>query len=128
MKKILLIEDNPGILQLMESAFSSEEYKDCEYQSAPTGIKAIKLLNVYNFDLVIAEEDLSDIKGHEIAEWMGYNENHRETPFILLVSEESLKLFPELRQIGVITTLLQKPITRLKFNTTVIMIMNMKRK
>jgi CheY-like chemotaxis protein len=105
---ILLIEDNPVNLKLMEYTCAYERHT---YLSARTGREAIKYLQQRKFDLVISDENLPEMRGHEIAHWMRQDNNHREVPMILTSVETNHKLFAELTAAGSINMFIPKPFT-----------------
>lgn len=105
---ILLIEDNPVILKLMEYTCAYEKHK---FMSAETGTDGLKLLEQAQFDLVISDENIPGIRGHKIAEWMRRDNRYKEVPMILISVEKDHKLYAELTAAGSINMFIPKPFT-----------------
>lgn len=105
---ILLIEDNPVILKLMEYTCGYEKHT---FKSAMTGSEGMKYLEQNQFDLVISDENLPEIKGHQIAKWMRQNTRYEEVPLILISVEQNHQLFAELSTNGSINMFIPKPFT-----------------
>jgi DNA-binding response OmpR family regulator len=105
---ILLIEDNPVILKLMEYTCEYEKHK-C--MSAGTGTDGLRLLRQVPFDLVISDENIPGIRGHQIAQWMRQDNHYKEVPMILISIEKDHKLYAELSAIGSINMFIPKPFT-----------------
>lgn len=105
-ENILLVEDDPAILRLWEAVV---RITDFQYETAKTGTEAVAALKKGRYNLVVTDENLPGVKGHEIAEWMRESDVYRDTPVILISAEQNSRLFSDLTARGVITLFIPKP-------------------
>lgn len=121
--QILIVEDDPSILQLLQMVVRVSGYT---YEIAKTGLDALKKLKTNDFLLVITDENLPGIKGHEIAEWMRGIDRYKDTPVILISAEQDFRLFSDLLAAGIITLFVPKPSSMNQLKATINLAMNMK--
>ncbi len=89
MKKILLVEDDPEISQLLNLHFDNNLYS---LTSSATGKDALEKISTENYDLIILDIQLPGSNGLEICKKL--RENDSQTPVMMLTSrsEESDKV------------------------------------
>ena len=120
MKKILLVEDNPGDADLARLAFETAEI-DCEIRLAESGEKALEIAtefansaSAWAPDLVLLDLKLPMMTGHEVLRRLKEDETLRRIPVIALSSSaaaEDIELSYDLSVNGYI----QKPINMAGF-------------
>jgi len=102
-KKILIVDDERGIVYLLEELLSSAGY---ETSSAATGLKAIESIGKESFDLLILDFQLPMKNGLEIINEI--SEQGIETPVIMMTGmSEQVEILSE--KINQIVGLLRKP-------------------
>jgi len=84
--KLLFVEDEPVLLQEMESYFSSLNYI-CE--RAPNYQQASQKLSNYSYDIVVLDISLPDGNGIDLIQ--GIREQHPETGIMILSARDSLQ-------------------------------------
>ncbi len=82
-KKILIVDDEPEICELISEALQDNGY---HVSSANTGLAGIELLEHKDFDLVILDIFLPDLDGTTIYETMRKTVRHHKTPVIFLTA------------------------------------------
>ncbi len=81
MKKILVVEDDPHHLALIEIVLSKKNY---EIIKAGNGIEALEKLRESSPDLIIADIMMPEMDGFELCERVRKEENYKNIPFIFL--------------------------------------------
>jgi CheY-like chemotaxis protein len=127
-KQILLVEDDPSLLKLMQTILTSDRYDYYLLTGVNNGNAAIERMERQIFDLVISDENLPGIKGHEIAEWMRRNRRYGRVPLILMSAENDHRLFSDLLKNRLITFYLPKPFSIMQFESLVSMSLNLNEK
>jgi CheY-like chemotaxis protein len=115
MKKILLVEDNPGDADLARLAFEEAEI-DCEIRVAESGEKALaiatetgKSATAWAPDLVLLDLKLPIMTGHDVLKHLKEDKAFRRIPVIALSSSaasEDIGLCYDLS----VNSYIQKPI------------------
>ena len=83
-KKILVIEDEPDILQLVSTYLEREGYR---VSAALTGTEGMKLAKAEHPDLVVLDLMLPEIDGFEICKRIRSDPKIAETPIIILTAK-----------------------------------------
>lgn len=81
MKSILIVDDEPHIIELIKFNLQKEGYKTYEAES---GNSALQILKNNKVDLVILDIMMSDKDGYEILKEIRYNKETRNIPVIFL--------------------------------------------
>lgn len=84
--KLLFVEDEPVLLQEMESYFGSLDYV-CE--RAPTYVQALEKISNYSYDIVVLDISLPDGNGIDLIQ--GIRAHHPETGILILSARDSLQ-------------------------------------
>lgn len=84
-KKILLIEDNPSFLKVVEMKLDASGY---HIISAEDGLTGFNMAKSENPDLVICDLMLPKMNGHQICRFLKYDRNYKSIPFIVLTSRD----------------------------------------
>ena len=58
-------------------------------EEASSGFEALRILPRQRFDLVIVDINMPDINGLELVSFMRGNDDHRETPVVIISTEAS---------------------------------------
>lgn len=85
MKRILLVDDQPGILQTLRIILDADGY---EVETARSGREACAILNQECFDLAVTDFDMPEMKGDELARQI--KERWPETPVVMLSGSAEL--------------------------------------
>lgn len=89
MKKILLVEDDPEIRELLKLHFNAQVYN---LTSSASGKEALQQVTAEKFDLIILDITLPDMNGMELCKTI--RESNRQIPIMMLTcrGEESDKV------------------------------------
>jgi DNA-binding response OmpR family regulator len=79
--KILIIEDDPGIIELLEVVLESGQYRTIPAQG---GMQGLRLLKKTGADLVLLDLMMDDVDGWSVLQEMKADEALREVPVIIL--------------------------------------------
>ena len=87
MKRLLVIEDHPWVLQMLCRAFQ----KSASYIESATTLRQARerILSSDPFDLVVCEQHLSDGSGLELLGWLRWQQ-HIAVPFLLITRSDSI--------------------------------------
>jgi len=91
MKKILIVEDDRALSQILQIALKSKGY---DIDIAFDGLEAIKKLNKNSYNLIILDINLPKLSGFEVAKFVKENEKTRDIPIIMLTAlgqDENIK-------------------------------------
>lgn len=72
-----------------------------------------------DFQLVISDEFLPKLSGHQIAEWIRQDAGYCMTPFILISAENNPKMFGDLTTRGLINFYIPKPFSIAQFTAVI---------
>jgi two-component system aerobic respiration control sensor histidine kinase ArcB len=79
---ILLVEDNPIALNILESLI---EETGCLFESAVDGKQALALATTHKFNLILTDIGLPDISGHEFTkQFRKWEKKHRKKPILVV--------------------------------------------
>lgn len=67
MKRILIVEDDQGIRELLRIAFKTSHY---QYKSTGNGIEALSIIDKEKFDLILLDVMLPEFDGFQIMEYI----------------------------------------------------------
>lgn len=107
MKRILLVDDEPGILQTLRIILTADGY---EIETAWSSKEAWGLLNHESFDLVVTDFNMAGMKGDELARLI--KEQSPDTAVVMLSGSAEI-LQASGRALPGVDALISKP-----FNTT----------
>ena len=116
MAKILIIDDNPQVLRLMQTFLEEENH---EITVSANGKEGIKLLNASRFDLVITDIIMPEQDGYELLMWL---KHLPAKPKVIAISggAPSLELGTILKvAVHMADKVLSKPVTREVFTKAV---------
>ena len=84
MSKILIIDDDPDIVEAMKTVLESKEYHVDVARNGEEGLRQVKVVNP---DLIILDVmmETSD-KGFEVARKIKMDKNYEDTPIIMLTA------------------------------------------
>jgi CheY-like chemotaxis protein len=93
--QVLLVEDNPGDVLLIQEAFQ-ESGADCQITVARDGEAALAMLNgtrnepgVFRPDLILLDLNLPKMSGHEVLEELKTRDQWRPIPVVVLTSSRA---------------------------------------
>ncbi len=95
--KILLIDDDPGMLRVLNSVLSIGGYS---VESASNGKEAVHLIETQSFDAIVSDVDLPDIDGFEICKLVRRHPRYKLTPIILMSGRLPEEQRPEAIEAG----------------------------
>jgi two-component system, chemotaxis family, chemotaxis protein CheY len=106
-RTILVVDDSPTVVKFVSFSLRNSGYN---VVTACDGMDAIEKLNTLpeNVDLVITDLNMPNLDGYSLIATLRQNDRHRETPIIILSSEDSDDDMQRGMQVGA-TSYLVKP-------------------
>ena len=98
-KKILIVDDDPIIVETIVQALEEEEY-DYEIISASDGFEAGLQVNHFRPDLVVLDIMMPDIKGYEVCKKIKENKDTKNTKIIVLSAYLDDEKFKKMKENG----------------------------
>ena len=86
MKKILVVDDNPNITELLEEMLKSKGY---DVMTTSSGKSCIEQARCYKPDLIILDLKLPDLPGEEVCREIRRDELMSKTPIIMFTGKDS---------------------------------------
>ena len=86
MKRILIVEDEEGIVQFLKQGLEEENYK---VSAAPNGLEGLTLFQNEKFDLVLLDWMLPKMTGLEVCQKI--RETNSKTPIIFLTAKDTVQ-------------------------------------
>ena len=102
MDKLLIIDDERSILELLNTVFKKEGY---EVETSLSASKAMELIARENFDLVISDIKLPEMSGMEILKKVKLTKP--ELPFVMITAYGSIKQAVEALKVGALDYVLK---------------------
>lgn len=113
MKKILIIDDSPSVLAILEDMLEALGYA---VTAASDGKQACALLENCQYNLIITDLTMPVMDGIEFAQAAKKMANCKFVPIVMLSSEEDDSKIAEAKRVG-ISTFLRKPIKENQLKT-----------
>ncbi|MBA2248610.1 MAG: response regulator [Chitinophagaceae bacterium] len=88
MHKILVVDDDPGILDAMEIALTLKGY---EVEVTPHGEEAFSMIESFAPDLVFLDVYLSGMDGRDICKQLKANKKTKDLPIIMFSANKSMR-------------------------------------
>jgi len=85
--KFLVVEDSPTMRQLI--AFALKRIQGAKVVEVADGIEALKKIAVEKFNLIITDITMPIMDGLKLISLIRENDQHRETPIIIITSDLS---------------------------------------
>lgn len=82
--KILLVDDNPIILEIEKSVLKVENY---DIETALDGVEALEKVDSFRPDLVLLDIMMPQMDGFQVARSMKENEKTREIPIVMVTAK-----------------------------------------
>jgi len=98
-KRILIVDDDPIIVETIVQALEEEEY-DYEIVSASDGFEAGLQVNHFKPHLLILDIMMPDIKGYEVCRRIKTNEETKDTKIIVLSAYLDDEKFKKMKEYG----------------------------
>ncbi|NVM25794.1 MAG: response regulator [Desulfobacterales bacterium] len=98
-KRILIVDDDPIIVETIVQALEEEEY-DYEIVSASDGFEAGLQVNHFRPHLLILDIMMPDIKGYEVCKRIKTNEETKDTKIIVLSAYLDDEKFKKMKEYG----------------------------
>ena len=94
MKKILIVDDEPDIIEILQYVLETEKY---ECITALDGEEGLKLARETNPDLIILDVMMPKINGYKISRLLKYDSKYKDIPIIMITarSQEEDKIIGE---------------------------------
>lgn len=112
-KKILIVDDSPSVLAVLEDMLDELGY---EVTAASNGKKACQLLETHRYDLIITDLTMPVMDGTVFAQTAKQMPNCKFVPIVMLSSEEDTAKIAEAKRVG-ISTFLRKPVKEVQLKT-----------
>jgi CheY-like chemotaxis protein len=97
-KRILVVDDEPGVRRLLSDLFAGEGYLVCE---AADGARALEHLAVFRPDVVVLDLTMPVMSGFKFAEECLRLDGSRELPIIAVTAEDTRTAKAQLDGLGV---------------------------
>jgi CheY-like chemotaxis protein len=110
-KRVLLVDDNPSILEILSMMLRSE---NLEIETANDGAAALDLITNElkgNFDIIITDYQMPVLDGQKFAETLKKHDAYKNIP-IILVTQEIHRKHENEEKFKVFDQILYKPITK----------------
>ena len=110
-KRVLLVDDNPSILEILSMMLRSE---NLEIETANDGAAALDLITnelKVNFDIIITDYQMPVVDGQKFAETLKKHDEYKNIP-IILVTQEIHRKYENDEKFKVFDKILYKPITK----------------
>ena len=110
-KRVLLVDDNPSILEILSMMLRSE---NLEIETANDGAAALDLITNElkgNFDIIITDYQMPVVDGQKFAETLKKYDEYKNIP-IILVTQEIHRKYENDEKYRVFDKILYKPITK----------------
>ncbi len=108
--KLLIVEDDPASLELMEEVFLSLK---AEVHCVGESGKAAELVNRERFDGIFLDLEMPIMNGFDLARWIRNSSWNRSTPIIIVTGRDDRQTMQQVFSNGA-TFYLQKPVDRQK--------------
>ena len=79
--KLLLIDDNPLVLDVLKNLFTSEKY---DVQTSLNGEEALQVLSHEPVDLIVCDVMMPQMDGYELQSYISSNPDYSNIPFVFL--------------------------------------------
>jgi two-component system chemotaxis response regulator CheY len=112
-KKILIVDDSPSVLAVLEDMLDDLGY---EVTAASNGQQACNLLETIRYDLIITDLSMPVMDGIVFAQTAKQMPNCKFVPIVMLSSEEDAVKIAEAKRVG-ISTFLRKPVKEVQLKT-----------
>jgi CheY-like chemotaxis protein len=110
--RLLIVEDDPASLELMEEVFSS--LKANVHGIGESG-RAAELVNRQRFDGIFLDLEMPSMNGFDLARWIRNSSWNRSTPIIIVTGRDDRQTMKQVFASGA-TFYLQKPVDRQKLS------------
>jgi CheY-like chemotaxis protein len=108
--KLLIVEDDPPSLELMEEVFLSLK---AEVRGISESGKAAELVNRERFDGIFLDLEMPSMNGFDLSRWIRNSSWNRSTPIIIVTGRDDRQTMQQVFANGA-TFFLQKPVDRQK--------------
>lgn len=112
-KKILIVDDSPSVLAILEDMLEGLGYA---VSAVNNGRQACQLLETTQFNLIITDLTMPVMDGIAFAQAAKKMPNCKFVPIVMLSSEEDEAKIAEAKRVG-ISTFLRKPVKELQLKT-----------
>ena len=113
-KKILVVDDDPMVIKLLESILNHEGY---EAVVAKDGLEAMMQVKNHHPQLIVLDIMMPELNGYDVCNTLKFDSPYKDTPIILLTSRGQ-EIDPRIGQMMGIHYL-QKPLNRDLFVTKI---------
>ena len=101
MKKILVIDDDPGVVSVLKKRLEANGY---EVQSSEDGTAGLQLVNQFSPDLIILDIVMPNMDGFSFYREIRSIDNFRKKPVIVLTGKRELGELFKMEGAGVVIT------------------------
>jgi len=95
MARILIVDDDRVILEMLQDVlekYSKKDKWDLTIHTAPDAIKALELLNEFNYELVITDILMAKMDGWEFIKHIREKHTQRDLPIVVLSAVDAVEL------------------------------------
>lgn len=112
-KKILIVEDSPSVLAILEDMLTELGYA---VTTATNGQQACQLIEAEKYNLIITDLSMPVMDGIEFVKTAKLMPNCKFVPIVMLSSEDDEAKIAEAKSVG-ISTFLRKPVKEIQLKT-----------
>lgn len=123
--KILIVEDNQQVLDLLQTNLKRSELLDCELSIARTGEEALSQLKKESFDIILSDHKMPGMNGLELLTTI---KNQYPTPARILITGYPDAISPEEKNKAGLWDSIEKPWKKEELEQTILKALREKRK
>ncbi len=110
MKRVIIADDSATARMFVRRCFEAAGLADAEIVEVASGAEVLDKLSVEDFDLVITDLNMPEIKGDELIRRMRASDRMKNVPIIVVSSAFNSRMNDELTELGA-SSVLKKPPT-----------------
>jgi len=85
--KILIVDDSSTMRRIIGNVVMQLGYTKENFNEAEDGVKAWKLLQESNYDIILTDWNMPNMNGLELVKKVRSEGNHQKTPIIMITTE-----------------------------------------
>lgn len=107
--RLLIVDDSTLMRDIIKETIE-DAFPGVHTSVANNGNQAQKMLSQRNFDLVLCDWEMPELKGNELLQWLRKTSSQQTVPFIMITAKNQKEHILEVMELG-ITDYIVKPFT-----------------